>query len=119
MPERLREFDPEKRPRQLRRRILVLAKLHGAQYADRWVPARSYLTVKDDEGQAIRDEDEAIDLLGDMVTLGLLEEWQPMGLSGKGRGFGQRRFRLTDRGYALWAQELDPIPSVADERLGD
>jgi hypothetical protein len=119
MSERISEFDPEQRARQLRRRAIVFAKLQGGHYADHFVPARAFLLVKDDQGEAIRDEAEAVEILEHLVELQLLEEWKPMGLSGKTQGFAQRRFKITDRGYALWALELDPIPSIADERLGD
>lgn len=117
--ERLPEFDPTARPRQLRRRMLVLARLQGPHYAERWIPARQFLAVTDDYGEPIRDEAEALEQLDHLVELKLLEEWQPLGLAGKARSFSQRRYRITDRGYALWAEELDPIPSIADERLGD
>lgn len=109
----------EQRHRQLRRRMLVLAKHHKSQYDDGFLPAKNFLTVADDNGIKVVDEDECLSLLGDLVALTLLAEWQPMGMSGKARAFAQRRFKLTDRGYALWSHELDPIPSIADERLGD
>lgn len=114
-----RAYDPEKRLRQLRRRMLVLAKLQGPGYGDRWVPAANFLAVRDDQGVEVADELEAESLLAQLLELKLLEEWQPMGLGGRSKKFAQRRLRLSDRGYALWSQELDPIPMVADERLGD
>jgi hypothetical protein len=77
------------------------------------------MVLRDDQGDSVRDEDEVIEILTHLVDLRLVEEWQPMGMGSKARGFSQRRFRITDRGYALWSQELDPIPSIADERLGD
>jgi hypothetical protein len=115
------ERQTEGRVRQLRRRAIVLAKLQGSQYADRWIPARQFLQVRDDQGEQIHGEEAVTLMLESLIELGLIEEWKPMSLlsSGKTGGFGQRRFRLTDRGYALWAQEIDPIPSIADERLGD
>jgi hypothetical protein len=126
MAERTIEFDPQQRKRQLRRRAIVLAKLQGSHYADRWLPAKAFLVVRDDNGVAVEGEEEALEVLEHLIELRLVEEWQPMGMN-KGTGIlntgspslSQRRFRLTDRGYALWAQELDPIPSIADERLGD
>jgi len=75
--------------------------------------------VRDDQGEQIHGEEAVALMLESLVELGLIEEWKPLGMSGKAGGFAQRRFRLTDRGYALWAQEIDPIPSIADERLGD
>jgi len=119
MPMRTTEYDAMQRPRQIRRRMIVLAKLQGPHHHERWIPARAFLAAADDLGEKVRDEDECDDLLSDLLALALLEEWQPMGLSGKQQSFAQRRVRLTHRGYALWSQELDPIPEIADERLGD
>jgi hypothetical protein len=119
MPERLNEFDPTQRPRQLRRRAIVMAKLRQGFYAGGWIPARSFLALMDDLGGEIRDEAECVAVLEHLIEHGLLEEWKPMGAGTHVQSFGQRRFKLTDRGYDLWSEKLDPIPSIADERLGD
>ncbi len=121
MAERINEFDPAQRPRQLRRRAIVLAKLEGGKFADRWIPAARFAVIADDQGERVRDETELMAVLEHLVELRLIEEWTPMGMHRNAGGDARapRRFRLTDRGYALWAQELDPIPSIADERLGD
>ena len=103
--------------------MIVLAKLQSDAIiragGDGWVPAKSFLRACDDQGVEVADELEAADLLNDLIELKLIDEWSSPHMGGATRAFLQRRFRPTKRGYALVTHDLEPIPSIADERLGD
>jgi hypothetical protein len=119
MPERTREFDKLESEAQKRRRILVIARLDGPRYPQKWVPARNFIRAADDYANPINGEGECIDLLEELVSWNLLEEWVPEDLGGKPQTFATRRFKITKKGRALWSHDIDPIPGVADERLSD
>lgn len=119
MAERLPEHDPEARKAQIRRRLLTIARLDGNAHDGGFVPATNFLRAADDSGEKVAGEDECIDLLGDLVAHGLIEEWSSVALGARRPSFRERRFKLTNKGRRLWAEEIDPIPGIADARFGD
>jgi hypothetical protein len=119
MAERLNEFNPEASKAQIRRRMLTIARIQGNQYEGAFVPATNFLIAADDRGQKVAGEDEAAELLGDLVALGLLNEWSAIAVGAPRASFRERRFSLTKKGWRLWSEEIPPIPSVADSRFGD
>ena len=104
---------------QVRRRMLNVARLDGPRHANQYVPALNFLRAADDNGVQVADEAEATKLLGELLEWGLLEEAGGLDLGGTRQAFRHRRFRLSKKGFALWSQQIDPIPGVADERFGD
>lgn len=119
MAERLPEFDAQRSAEQIRRRMLSIARIQGNINDGRWVPAGNFLAAADDRGHVVGGEDEAAGHLDFLLGHGLLEEWSPVAV-GAGRPlFRQRRFKLSNKGARLWAEEIDPIPGIADARFGD
>jgi len=116
MAERLPEFDPDARLAQIRRRQITIAHLDGPRYTGEWVPAKNFLRAADDRGSKVRDESECVELIESLLAFGLLDEWQSKQLQSRA-SFAERRFRLTKKGHALWSEEIDPIPGIADARF--
>lgn len=104
---------------ELRRRMLNIARLDGPRYPNAAVPAKNFLRATDDSGDLVEGEGECAALLDDLVEWGLLHEVTGHDLGGAARTFAHRRFSLTKKGFALWMQEIDPIPGVADSRFED
>lgn len=119
MPERVGEFDTGKRPAQIRRRMLTIARLDGNIHPDRFVPAANFLRAADDQGVPVSGEVECLNLMSLLLEMGLLEEWSPVALGAPRPTFRERRFRLTQKGARLWEQDISPIPGIADDRFGD
>mgnify|MGYP000955659555 CR=1 FL=1 len=119
MPERLSEYDPQKRAAQIRRRMLSIARLQASQYASGFVPATNFLSAADDTGRSVANEEEAIEHLGFLVSHELLGEWQPIAMGAARPSFRERRFAITIKGRRLWEEAIDPIPGIDDARFGD
>lgn len=100
---------------QIRRRLLTIARLNGKQFGDSYVPASMFNAAKDDLGVG-DSEERIVDLVGDLLGWGLLEE-AVYAEPGR-RDWRHRRFRLTTKGWRLWNQQIEPVPGVADDRLG-
>lgn len=108
----------DERDEQLRHSLLSAARLIGARMTDRWVGASMLAdAARDGVGGRIENDGRATDLLGDLVSFGLLEEEQSPHLQSGPRSLRHRRFRLTRKAWALWMGDLPPLPGVYDPRM--
>lgn len=106
----------EARDAQLRRAMLTQARLVGEHKTGRWVSFAVISAVRDRECNGVDSEDHAINLIGDLVAIGFLEEEQQVGFDQVKQRSATRRFRITDAGMELWKQRIPPHPLVDDPR---